>query len=258
VGNITHLEFRPLILKLELEVGMFSVRSKLETIFCGAMIVFGLGCTKTVSSNIKTSGLYASYQLVGNNQNSVSCSVSFQVGGFTGTYVSLEDGDQVTCDGNSMIKSELFGIITYSATVSFRPSGSYEITLTRPGESAYTSNVTLPTVISGYSPSTSTTITKGNAQSVSWNASANTLESMDVTLSYSVASQSYSYRQNDTYPENGTLGFSSSETQVNSTVSGTWAGQLKFSRYLDGVMADSLDGYIKAKQEVIVSVSLVD
>lgn len=220
--------------------------------------IYMLSCSKTESSNIKTSGLYASYQIVGNNQNSVNCSVSFQVGGYTGTYVSLENGDNVTCDGNSMIKSELFGIITYSATVSYRPSGSYVVTLSRPGESDYNSTVTLPTDISGYSPSSSTVVSKGNPVTITWSLSTNSYESMDATFSYTVANQSFSYRQSDTYPENGTLGFSSSETQVNPAVSGTWTGNLKYSRYLDGVMADGLEGRIRAQQEVTVSVTLVD
>lgn len=216
-------------------------------------------CAKTDSSNIKTDGFYVTYRVVGNNQNSAVCTASFQVGGVTGTYIDLNAGDTVTCDGQSMSRSEFAGIVTYSANVAYQVGKTYNIVLSRAGEGDYTSSVVMPQQIVGYSPSGSTSYQKGSAINVSWTASSNAFDNMKVSLNYNTGTSSYSFYEDDTAPETGSgYGFSSLETQVNPPVAGNWSGSIKFSRFLEGSMDVALEGSVRAGQEVSVNITLTD
>lgn len=89
-------------------------------LFFGSLTILATSCAKTESENVSTKGIYASFGLLGNNVNSVNCSVQLQVGGPTGTFLDLSSGDSITCNGsNTMLRSELAGIITYSATLPY-------------------------------------------------------------------------------------------------------------------------------------------
>lgn len=220
--------------------------------------IFATSCAKTSSDNVKTSGFYGSYSIRGNNQNSVNCSVQFQVGGPTGTYLDLSGSDSVTCNGNNMSRSELLGVITYSATVPYTVGGTYTVVLTRSGEAPYTSTAVLPEAITGMNPGTTTSYRKGASISPSWTASANAADAMGVTLSYSAGSTSYSHYLNDTAPENGSVGFNGSQTQVNPPVAGTWSGTIEYSRRRAGTMDPALSGVITASQNFTANISLTD
>lgn len=217
-----------------------------------------VSCSKTESDNVKTSGFYVTYSVQGNNQNSVSCTATFQVGGSTGTYLDLSSGDTITCNGNSMSRSEFLGMITYTATVPYSVGGTYTLVLSRTGESAYSSSVVLPEAIAGMNPSSATSYTKGTGLSAAWTPSSNAADGMNVYLRYTAAGTGYYYSQNDTSPENGVVGFSSAETQLQPPVAGTWSGSIEYSRTRAGTMATELSGTITAYQEVTVSISLVD
>lgn len=217
-------------------------------------------CSKTDSGNVKTSGFYASYSVSGNNQNSVNCSATFQVGGPTGTYLNLNDGDTVTCNGNSMSRSELAGMVSYSASVPYVAGGTYTITLTRSNESPYQSSVVLPEPIAGHSPSAAFSIQKGAALTPTWTASSSAFDSMRISLSYSGAGSSFSesHSELDTSPEDGSVGFGSADTSRSPASVGTWTGTLTYQRYRYGTVATGLDGIISASQSVSVGVSLTD
>lgn len=223
------------------------------------LLLIGVGCAKTESSNIKTSGFYASYRITGNNQNAAVCSVTYQVGGITGTYIDLEAGDIVTCDGQSMNRTELAGIITYSTNVAYQVGKTYNVVLTRAGEGSYTSSVVLPEEIIGYAPTNLSNFQKGSAINTTWNASSNIMHNMQVTLSYNTGNRSYSFYKYDSAPEAGSgLGFSTTETQVNPPVAGNWTSTIKFQRYLLGSMDASLEGSIRGEQEVSSNITLTD
>lgn len=221
---------------------------------CGVSI----SCSNTNSDNVKTSGFYVTYTVRGNNQNSVSCTATLQVGGSTGTYLDLSGGDSVTCNGNSMSRSEFLGMITYSATVPYSVGGTYTVVLNRSGETPYSSTAVLPEAIANMNPSSATSYTKGNPISPSWTSSASALDGMVVTLNYSAGGSSYSYQQNDTAPENGVVGFSSGQTQLTPAVAGPWTGSIEYSRRRTGSMAVGLSGTITASQVATVSVTLTD
>jgi hypothetical protein len=225
-----------------------------------ALFLF-VGCAKTNSDNVKTSGIYATYRVVGNNQNSATCTVQFQVGGATGTFLNLSSGDTVTCDGQSMVRSEIAGIITYSASVAYQAGKAYNVDFSRPNEGTYTSTVVLPSEINGISVAQNSSFQKGTAITPTWTASGNFLESMLVELNYCTTANSncYRYQKNDTAPEAGSgIGFSSNETQVTPNVAGTWNGSLTFRRYLNGSMDASLSGSIQAEQKRTIDILLND
>lgn len=223
------------------------------------VLLFSVGCSKTASDNVKTSGFYATYRITGNNQNSATCTATFQVGGPTGTYLDLSSTDSITCDGQSMNRSEFAGIVSYSANVTYVVGKTYDIVLSRAGEGDYISSAVLPEAISGYSPSGAPSYQKGSPINISWTPSSSNSDNIYVYLNYTANGSSYSYSENDTAPESGVgTGFSTTETQVSPPVTGTWNATLKFQRYRDGIMSSELDGNMLAEQQITVSVTLTD
>lgn len=223
------------------------------------LFLISLGCAKTDSDNVKTSGFYVTYKITGNNQNSATCNSSFQVGGVTGTYLDLSTGDSITCDGQAMSRSDFAGIVTYSANVAYQAGKTYNFVLTRANEGTYTSSAVLPSTIGGYSPSGNPSIQKGSPINLLWTASNDAFDTMDIVLRYSAGSSSYSFYRSDTFPEVGAgLGFGSSETQVSPAVAGNWLGSITFSRRRTGNMDVLLSGTVEAAQEFKVDLTLTD
>lgn len=217
--------------------------------------LFLFSCAKTNSDNIKTSGIRATFSVVGNNQNSVTCTASFQVGeGVGGTYLDLDANDSITCNGNSMSKTD-FVTVSYSATVPYQVGGTYTLVFTRAGEGSYTSTVTLPEAISNYSPNTAQTLQKGSPLNISWTPSSNaTDDSFSAYLSLSGVSELLT----DSPPEQGALGFGSAETTPSPSNTGNITGTLEYSRSRTGTMATGLSGSITASQKASISVTLTD
>ena len=109
-----------------------------------AGIALGLAaCSNTPSSNVKTSGIYATLSVTAQG-GSALCTAVFQVGGSTGTYLSLDNGDTVTCNGIAMTSSNTLGAILYSATLPANAGATYAVVLNRTGEDPHISLVTLP------------------------------------------------------------------------------------------------------------------
>jgi hypothetical protein len=219
---------------------------------------FLFACAKTSSDNIKTSGFYATYTVDGNNANSVTCAAQFQVSQ-GGTYIDLSSSDSITCNGNSMARSELAGIVKYTAQVAYSPGSVYTIVLTRSGESPYSSSVNLPETITTSNPTSNANVTKGTALTATWALSSDSSDSMRLLLHYDVNSNNaVSHYITDTAPEEGSLGWSSSETQVNPPSAGPWSGYINFVRFRRGSIASGLTGVIEATQTKAVNISIVD
>lgn len=223
-------------------------------------LLLGLGaCSNTESENVKTSGFYATYTLFAEGASTATCQATFQVGGSTGTYLDLNSGDSVTCDGQSMVRSEFLGMIMYTATVTATVGKTYDVVLTRSGEPTYTSSVVLPEAVAGTTPATTTNYTKGSVINTSWTPSSNTTEdSMTVTLTYDAGEHSASASADDTAPESGTIGFGSSDTNQYSSVTGTFGGKITFKRKRVGAMASGLEGVVYSQQKLEVPVNLTD
>lgn len=218
-----------------------------------------MACSKTDSDDVKTSGFYATLSVDGNNSNQVTCRATFQVGGATGTYLDLSSGDTVTCNGQSMSRSEFLGMITYTATATYQVGATYSIVLTRAGESPYTATAVLPEAITVTSPTEGQSVTKGTAPTATWTSAVDAGAEMAVTLSYTVNSEnSPSFTQTDTAPEQGTLGWSTTQTQVSPPQAGSWSGKFRFVRSKVGSMPAGLDGSVRATQSIERNISLVD
>lgn len=219
-----------------------------------------MSCSKTPSDNVKTAGFYVTYNVTGNNQNAVTCTARLQVGGSTGTYLDLNAGDSITCDGQTMARSEFAGIITYSANAPYVPGKTYEIVLSRSGEGSYSSTAVLPDAIAGYSPNGTPSFQKGSTINPTWTASNNGSDYLYVGLSYSTAlSGSHFISKTDSAPENGNgVSFGPTETQLTPPEAGTWNGTIRFTRAREGTLSGSLAGSIRASQEVTVNISLID
>jgi hypothetical protein len=217
-----------------------------------------MSCSNTPSDNVKTDGFYVTYKITGNNVNTATCKVTFQVGGATGTYLDLSSNDVVTCDGQSMSRSEFAGIITYSVNVAYQVGKTYNVVLTRSGEDPYNASVTLPEAITGYSPSVPTTYQKGSSIAPTWTPSSNGADAMSVSLSYSSTNGSRLSGKTDSAPENGNgVVFDASDTQMTPAVPGPWSGTITFTRNRTGNVG-TLSGSIRAEQEVSVVVNLID
>lgn len=223
--------------------------------------VLGSGCAKTDSDNIKTSGFYADYTVktLASNSSVATCSATFRVEA-GGTYIDLSSGDTVTCNGQSMSRSEILGIVTYSANLTATAGATYTIVLTRAGESPYSSSVTLPEAVSPTSPAQGASAVKGNALSFSWATSSNSTDAMVVSAS-SVTSgdnkcPSSSYFQ-DSAPENGVGSFSASEMSLPATgVAGACSMAITWQRRRAGGMSSGLKGDISGVYEATRTLTL--
>lgn len=234
-------------------------KNLLSSLLC--MAVFTVSCAKTDSDNIKTSGFYADYQVrtQASNSSIAVCSASFRVEA-GGTFIDLSSGDFVTCNGQSMSRSEVLGMVTYTANVAATVGGTYALVLTRAGESPYTANVTLPSAVVPTSPANGTSSSKGSALNFSWTPSANSSDAMLVSTVKVTGGDTKcpetSYFD-DTAPENGVGSFSASQMSlgVNGTA-GACAMKVVWERRRTGVMPTGLNGVINAIQEANVSITL--
>lgn len=222
------------------------------------MSILSLGCSKTLSDNINTTAFYITYRLSGNNAGTASCTVSFQVGGSTGTYIDLSNSDTVTCDGQAMTRNELLGIVTYTAAVPYSVGKIYNLVLNRSTEGVYTSTAVLPNEIVGYSPAANSTIQKGSVINLFWNSSGSGVDSMSAYLNYTAGASNYSYYKHDSAPENGSLVFPSYETQVIPTVSGSWSATIRYYRSQSGQVDPAFSGTALGEQQVQVNFTLID
>lgn len=223
--------------------------------------IFGLGCAKTNSDNIKTSGFYASYQVLVNatNPSVATCSASFQVEA-GGTFIDLSSNDSVTCNGQSMTRSELAGIVSYSANLTATTGATYTVVLTRAGESPYSASVTLPEPVANTSPASGTSFTKGNSLAFSWTASGNASDWMNVSTSRVTSGDSACPSEasfDDSAPENGSGSFSSTEMSLTTNgTAGACAMKINWKRYRAGTMPSGLNGVINAVQATSASITL--
>jgi hypothetical protein len=99
-----------------------------KLIFAGAVSI--VGCTKTSSTGLDTSALWAELSVLQNPTN-INARAEFRVSD-GGTYVELESGDQISCNGVPLRTFKLGNAVWYNETVSAAPQGqSYTFQLTR-------------------------------------------------------------------------------------------------------------------------------
>lgn len=218
-------------------------------------------CSKAPSTDVKTGSIVATYEVNADTATQATCTAKFQVGGSTGTFLDLGGGDSVTCNGYPMSRSEIFNIITYSATVPTPPGGLYKIVFQRPSES-YDATTTVPEQIFNASPAAGTSFQKGTSIPVSWQTAADPSVTMTAILTYDYAAgpetRHASYYREDTAPENGLLSFAGSDTQVSPPVPGAWAAHLTLERIRYGNMPTGLGGSINGSRRLVIPITLRD
>lgn len=139
---------------------------------------FAAGCADVKSSDVKTSGMSASMQVVANGGTSATATASVTVGT---DYVELSGGDALTANTTTspapiaMSESKLLGIISYAATLGDGAAEGNEsrITYNRSGNtSAPNSTCTMPAPFNLTGPSAGATFSRSNQDIVvSWDAS---------------------------------------------------------------------------------------
>jgi hypothetical protein len=222
---------------------------------------FTLSCAKTDSSNVKTAAFYAEYAIKSSTANSSSavCSASFRVES-GGTFLDLNNGDRVTCNGLAMTRTELLGIVNYSVSLPATVGGTYTFILTRSGEAPYTATVTLPEIVVPTAPSVGSVFLKGNVLSVSWTPSENATDSMILSTSKVTSGDSKCpdiAAFDDSAPESGVGSFTSSQMSLPvNGASGACGMDIIFQRRRAGTMPSGLKGSIFGIQESSVGITL--
>lgn len=139
-------------------------------------------CAKVSSTEVKSGGIWADVHVTGDSAGGAVCEAVFQVGDATGTFLSLDGGDQVTCDGKPMGKTEVLGEITYSVKVPYDLTKTYPIVLSRPGETPYEADVTLPEPVSITWPRAAERVAATGGVELRWALGATTAYDILVTL----------------------------------------------------------------------------
>jgi hypothetical protein len=222
-------------------------------IYCcllSGLLLFACASKKSDSSNIKTTGINANFQIVGVN-NTVSCRVIFNLEGDSSNIVDLSAGDSVTCNGTTMSKSGNY----YVASQTYTTGGTYTLVFTRSGETPYTSTVVLPEAPVITAPAQGATSTKGQALNVTWTPSSNTTDSAAITL---YTSGHFSYSVTATAPESGSVTFGSSQTNTSPPETGGWTAEVWAVRTRQGTMASGLIGTIEATNKTVTTINLAD
>lgn len=211
-------------------------------------MVFLAACSKTESENVKTAGLYVSFHVEMDEYQTLHCFATFQVGGSTGTYLELTGGDDVECNGVSMHKSDVLGMVTYSTNVPANANNTYSIRFTRPGEPDYVAVTYLPADFSITAPVAESTINKTQSFEARWSASTNSKDNMNVDVSANTGGTSYYSSLTDS-PEHGLLRFDPIITDIVAPPPGTWTSKITYTRYRYFSTPSGLDGSTRASRK---------
>lgn len=217
-----------------------------------------ISCSKTDSSNVKTEGIYPTFIASANSTNEINIQATFQVGGSTGTFLNLSDGDAITVNGLTMTRSEFAGIISYYRSIAYTEGASFTFVFNRPNEGNYTSTVTLPNTFSITSPTANSTQTKGASLALTWTgAGANDTMKIDLSKTYGTTT---SPQTKTVYGEStfsaGTYTFTAAETDV-SEATVDLNSTITVNRIGNGTLATGFQGgIIQGKQKRQVDFTL--
>jgi len=232
----------------------------------GLILVAGLaaGCSKSLSSAIATSEIYATFAVNGNSSNEVECVAEFRVGGALGTYLELDGDDEVFCsDGTHEIeldKNETFlNTVSYHGTgLTYGVGNTYQVIFRRKSES-HTASAVLPQAMTVTAPSGGNH-TKGTPLPVTWNAG--TSQGVSVTLDWTSGSYAQLVSSSDSDDGSDTLTAEQTETKTsdNTAIKGNIPATVTVKRHTEGTFPSSLPkgGSIDASQSGSTSVTLVD
>lgn len=146
------------------------------------------GCSKTSSTDIKTSGMYLDFTATADGAGSTDVSASVRVGGMSLTFVELEGGDTLTAtsgaDTKTLSKVSLFNVVSYNGTFTGdQEDKDFTVALSRPSDTpALNSSVTLPAPLTITGPAAGTSYSRANGViTVTWGNSGKS-EPLSVSL----------------------------------------------------------------------------
>jgi hypothetical protein len=197
------------------------------------VIIFASGCPNTSSTNVKTSGIYANFEVASDQQ--IIAKAVLTVGGPGGTYLNLQSGESLSCNGVPMTRrSNIFSQIWYDATISanatylfrfHRTDGDVDTTFgPLPGE---------PTITSA-----APDITLGDDLPISWNTGAGGTASVDIQVtSPAISSINTSSADNGSFTVVGSL-----FTQSPTAEPGPYALNIKITRTKNFTLSSPYQG----------------
>lgn len=226
--------------------------------------LFHSGCANTDSSNIKTSGFCPNMSVTKNVSNT-SVSVQFTAGcGIGGSYIELSAGDTLSVQVNSgslqsLNKSVVLGIVTYSTNITANVGDTVTITLHREDEGSYSSSVVVPSAISIISPGDGSTVNNGSSFNVTWTSGGGGSMPVSFNWSYDNAGTTISKSTSTTSSDTGSTTISGLHTTHSrgSTITGA---TVKLGRRLTGTLNSAFDtgtgSYISATYEDTHTISI--
>ncbi len=221
--------------------------------------VFLTNCSKVSSKNVKTEGLYTVFNLHGDNQQSVVCHAVVRVGGATGTFVDLDNGDSLTCNDQPMLKrSDSLGQISYEAKLSQQTDPNYTITLHRDGEKELRATVVLPAKIENITPSSGAEVSKAGPLTTTWNPSSDPNDKISVSFSARAGNTAYLSTMLPTSEDPGKADLLLTGFKEDPKFAQVRTGTLTFKRHRSGVTDPKLDSTIEADQSTLIYVKLMD
>jgi hypothetical protein len=160
--------FAPVRQLLSFPVGRFL--SMQRRILIAAIAVLGTACTSVKSADLETSGMSAHIAVTADSQGNTVASAELTVDNDVTDFVDLTPGDsfavKVGSTSQSMIRSDVLGIISYSTTFGGQgaPGTTYDVALNRkaPGVSAPSSTCTIPQPFEITSPASGLAYSRGS------------------------------------------------------------------------------------------------
>ena len=233
-----------------------------------ASLLLCTACSSINSSDIKASGIHATNS-VSATGGSVTCESTLRAGGGTGSYVDLDTGDALYCNGVHMKREgDMFGQISYRASVASSPRALYEIKLVHQGETLR-SGAVMPSPITGARILGGTVHPIGSSVSVTWDPSQYADEGMEANLVMqdSTEKQFGGAKYTDSAPESGSATFTSNETvikryndQTNSydRVAGPYKVTIELRREKTGALEGAWKGSMRAHQSATIEAKFIE
>jgi hypothetical protein len=101
-----------------------------------------VACTTVSSADLRSTGIEQDFTLIANDAQDVAISVTFRNGA---NFIRLESGDNITCEGQGLDRTESAGTVTYSKKFARKGANeTYSCSLTRSGESPYVTTLRVP------------------------------------------------------------------------------------------------------------------
>jgi len=146
------------------------------------IFILSAGCSSTTSDNIKTSGIYALFNVENKyGENTVTAKATLQVGGITGSYIKLVGDDELLCDGQKLSSRETaLGSIEYVANLPKKNAGEKYVFKFKRKDEEHTIEVTQLQDVHITAPKQSQSFKISDDIKVTWEPKST--EDMDLTI----------------------------------------------------------------------------